>query len=137
MRIKNYIPFLVFIIFPFIIFAQSNDVVEGIVLGADKAVLENAVLRIGGTTAISLNDGSFYFDGIPSGKHGIEVTAMGYETLRDTIIKTDSEKLTLEIQMSPWTYDTTIELSEVTVQAKTVGQQLKEQPIRTVVINTQ
>lgn len=137
MRIKNYIPFLVFTIFPFILFAQSDDVVEGIVLGADKAVLENAMLRIGGTTAISLNDGSFYFDGIPSGKYGIEVTAMGYETLRDTIIKTDSEKLTLEIQMTPWTYDTTIELSEVTVQAKTVGQQLKEQPIRTVVINTQ
>ena len=114
------------------LFAQSNGQIEGTVYTSDELVLPYATVRIDDLTTKSGEDGSFHLDDISPGRHLLVVSAVGYESFSDTITKHASENLRLEIRLI--SSDQT--LSEVEILGKTETQRVKEQPIRTLVIDT-
>lgn len=113
-------------------FAQSANTIEGTVYTNDSQVLPYATVRMEEMVTKTAEDGSFRFNAIPAGKHHLVISAVGYELFTDTITKHASENLLLEIRLLP----TENTLSEVEITGKTETQRIKEQPIRTLVIDT-
>jgi len=112
--------------------AQITGSIEGTVFNEDNIPLSHVTISIGKTVTTSSDDGSFHFSDVPAGRHRLTLSAIGYNSFTDTITKHVSENLVLEIQMIP----NISTLKEVNVLGKTETQKIKEQPIRTLVIDT-
>lgn len=112
--------------------AQINGIIEGTIFDENNKPLPFASVGIGNTGTTSTDKGTFHFSNIASGSHVLSISAMGYEPFTDTIIKHASENLVLQIKMVP----AVSMLNEVRVLGKTEAQKVREQPIRTLVIDT-
>lgn len=114
------------------VLAQTTDLVTGYVHNENGIPLGDASVQIGDKGTIALPTGHFSLKNIPTGKHLLVVSAVGYTTFQDTITKLAQEDLVLQIRLS--TNDKI--LQEVTVVGKSETQQAKEQTIRAVVVDT-
>lgn len=133
MLIKNRYQLLLILICSFQnVVAQTSGVIEGAIFDENNKTLPYVYVSIGAATTISSDEGAFYFNSIPAGNHVLVVSAFGYKSVTDTITKHASENLVLEIKMVP----DVITLNEVNIVGKSAGQIVKEQPIRTMVIDT-
>src|SRR5690606_15769561 len=99
---------------------------------ANNQPLPFASIEIGNKGTTGSEKGAFHFNDISAGRHFLKVSAIGYETFTDTILKHASENMILQIRLAPLT----TMLNEVRVLGKTEAQKVKEQPIRTLVIDT-
>lgn len=112
--------------------AQTNGIIEGAIYDENSKPLPYAYVSLGNATTISSDEGLFHFNNISAGSHILAISAFGYKSVTATVIKHASEDLLLEINMVP----DVITLNEVQIMGKTAGQIIKEQPIRTTVVDT-
>jgi len=112
--------------------ARMSGIIEGTVFDANNQPLPFASIEIGNRGTTGSEKGAFHFNDISAGRHLLKVSAIGYETFTDTILKHASENMILQIRLAP----ATNMLNEVRVLGKTEAQKVKEQPIRTLVIDT-
>ncbi|RZF57997.1 TonB-dependent receptor plug domain-containing protein [Sphingobacterium corticibacterium] len=112
--------------------AQTTDVLTGYVHNEDGIPLGDATVQIGNYGTTALSNGYFSLKNIPTGKHLLVVSAVGYAAFQDTIVKLAHENLALQIRLSK---DDKV-LQEVTVVGKSETQQVREQAIRAVVVDT-
>jgi len=112
--------------------AQTTDMLTGYVHNEDGIPLGDATVQIGNYGTTALSNGYFSLKNIPTGKHLLVVSAMGYAAFQDTIVKLAHENLALQIRLSK---DDKV-LQEVTVVGKSETQQVREQAIRAVVVDT-
>jgi len=131
MRYKIYMLSVLFFLSKFIL-AQTTDVVTGYVHNEDGIPLGDATVQVGNYGTTALSNGYFSLKNIPTGKHILVVSAVGYAAFQDTIVKLAQENLALQIRLSK---DDKV-LQEVTVLGKSETQQAKEQTVRAVVVDT-
>ncbi len=112
--------------------AQTTDMLTGYVHNEDGIPLGDATVQIGNYGTTALSNGYFSLKNIPTGKHLLVVSAVGYAVFQDTIVKLAHENLALQIRLSK---DDKV-LQEVTVVGKSETQQVREQAIRAVVVDT-
>lgn len=112
--------------------AQTTDLITGHVYNEDGIPLGDVTVQVGDKATTALSNGYFNLQNIPAGRHLLEVSAVGHTTFQDTIVKLAHENLLLQIRLST---DDNI-LREVTVMGKSETQQVREQTVRAVVIDT-
>lgn len=115
-----------------VLFAQVSGSLSGVIINENGSPIAQATIKVADQTTLSRSDGSFKTANISKGKHLLQVIAIGYLTHIDTIYKDNNKDSILKIVLYP--EEKTIE--QVTVQGKTQLQQLKEQPIRSIIIDT-
>lgn len=131
MRYKTYMLSVLLFVSTFVM-AQTADVITGYVYNEDGIPLGDASVQIGNNGTTALPNGYFSFKNMSAGKHLLTVSAVGYSTFQDTIIKLAQENLALQIRLSA---DDRV-LQEVTVVGKSETQMAQEQTVRAVVIDT-
>lgn len=131
MRYKTYMLSVLLFVSTFVM-AQTADVITGYVYNEDGIPLGDASVQIGNNGTTALPNGYFSFKNMSAGKHLLTVSAVGYSTFQDTIIKLTQENLALQIRLSA---DDRV-LQEVTVVGKSETQMAQEQTVRAVVIDT-
>ncbi|WP_170852541.1 TonB-dependent receptor plug domain-containing protein [Sphingobacterium wenxiniae] len=124
---------IIFLVFN-IVFAQAQSVggIHGSIYTEKGQPLADATVRIGSQSTSSLSNGAFSINNIPAGKHAIQVSAIGYQTFQDSILKTAQDDLKLEIRLLA----NGQRIQEVSVTGKSETQQVREQTIRAVVVDT-
>lgn len=122
----------VFVFVSVFLTAQTTDLVSGHVYNEEGIPLGDATIQVGNKGTTALSNGYFSLQGIPAGRHLLEVSAVGYTTFQDTIVTVAQENSVLQIRLST---DDKV-LQEVTVMGKSETQQAREQTIRAVVIDT-
>ena len=112
--------------------AQLTQTIRGIIQDdASGNALEYATVSVTSISppkgAISDSSGQFTVSNIPVGRHEIQVSFMGYESviLKDILV-TSSKEVFLEIQMK----ENTTQLSEIVVKPKI----MKSEPLNTMTI---
>lgn len=131
MRYKIYMLSVLLLMSRFLL-AQTADLATGYVHNEDGIPLGDATVQVGNSGTTTLSNGYFSLKNIAVGKHLLTVSAVGYTTFQDTIIKLAQENLALQIRLSK---DDKV-LQEVTVLGKSETQQVREQAIRAVVVDT-
>lgn len=131
MRYKIYM-LSVFLFVSTFVMAQTTNIITGYVYNADGIPLGDASVQIGKNGTTALPNGYFSLKNISAGKHLLTVSAVGYSTFQDTIIKLAQENLALQIRLSA---DDRV-LQEITVVGKSETQMAQEQTVRAVVVDT-
>jgi len=111
--------------------AQVKDHLSGRIVSENGTPIGGASIQISKQTTASKDNGFFQIEHVSAGQHIIRISAIGYTTLVDTIIKDKNKELVLAYTLQPESH----KLEQVTIQGKTQMQQVKEQPIRAVVID--
>src|SRR5690606_8636328 len=132
MRNKIYILFALFLGSTHIMAQTSTDLVSGYVHNTEGIPVGDATIQVGDAGTTSLSNGYFSLQNIAAGKHLLTVSAVGYATFQDTLVTLPQENLTIQIPLST---DDRV-LQEVTVLGKSETQQVREQTVRAVVIDT-
>lgn len=132
MRNKIYILFALFLGSTPMMAQTSTDLVSGYVHNTEGIPVGDATIQVGNAGTTSLSNGYFSLQNIAAGKHLLTVSAVGYATFQDTLVKLPQENLTIQIPLST---DDRV-LQEVTVLGKSETQQVREQTVRAVVIDT-
>lgn len=93
------LPFLILSVCPVLLLAQSKATVYGKVL-SDSVAVPYASVGLLGTNlgAVTSEDGSFILADVPVGKYYIQVTAVGYEKIKQ-VVQVKNGKNQLEIKM--------------------------------------
>ncbi len=115
-----------------LLFAQSNDRIQGRVIQQDGRPIAEATIKIADQTILSRSDGSFNSTKAIKGRQIIRISAIGYVPHMDTLDMDNAKKVFLEIILYP--KENTID--QVEVRGKTQIQKLREEPIRSIVIDT-
>jgi len=114
--------------------AQNNNPgLSGILLDHEYEPVAGAVLSIEGIGSVTSDEqGKFSFLHINSGRLVLKTSHTGFETTIDTLIKNADQNLFVELRLFPLSN----ELNGITVMGKSENQKVREQAIRTVVIDT-
>src|SRR5699024_3225999 len=131
---SRYVPICLFLFISFFassfnVYAQEGGRVEGRVLSGKGSVIENVNIAIEGNLkgTSSDEDGAFTFSDIPAGSYTISASSVGYATSYRQINVKPGEVTKVVFTL----YETTAQLSEITVK----GEALKEKN-RTATVNT-
>ncbi len=112
-------------------YGQNGGRVQGHVYNKHNHPLADATIVFAGQTTSSDTKGSFFFPDTRIGVHQLRITAIGYKEYQDSITVTGQDQ-SLTIQLLE--EDHVIEQVEVTGRTET--QRLKEQAIRTTIVDT-
>ncbi|MBD1419982.1 TonB-dependent receptor [Sphingobacterium chuzhouense] len=115
-----------------LVLAQTTDFATGYVYNEDGIPLGDVTVQLGNNGTTTLSNGHFSLESIPAGKHLLTVSVVGYSTFQDTVVKLVQENLALQIRLSK---DDKV-LQEVMVVGKSETQQVREQAIRAIVVDT-
>ncbi len=111
-------------------FSQTGSTVSGQVRGKG-AVLPGVTIVLGLQSSQTDERGAFYFPDVRHGQYILVATAVGFKTFTDTIqVVGQEQQLNIELEPADRLID------EVSVIGKSATQQVKEQPIRAIVIDT-
>lgn len=113
--------------------AQNTASLKGTIYDQDSIPLAFASLQINNQVSWSGEDGTFYIKDIAEGLVHLQVSEMGYDTYTDSFVIHSGETRELEIYLN----SSVNNLEEVILIGKTSTEILKEQPIRTQVVETQ
>ncbi|PIB34781.1 hypothetical protein BFP72_04860 [Reichenbachiella sp. 5M10] len=113
---------LLFLLITTISVAQS---ISGVVADADGGALPGATVMLLGSSAGAAADidGKFLLQDLPSGKHKIRITAIGYEPIVRELITSPGKTTHVNIQLQ----EGATSLDEVTIVAKSEATQVREQ----------
>jgi len=114
------------------VYAQQQDYIRGKVLDQHQKPVGNATVQLNGQATSSLADGSFMLERIKPGTYSLVISALGFQSYRQAIQKNAAENLSLEISL----LEQINQLEDVYIEGKSATQQVREQPIRAVVIDT-
>jgi len=112
-------------------YSQKGVTVKGHVYDKDNQPVPAVTILLGSSSTATAEDGTFNFSNITRGDRVLRATAVGYRNYRDTI-RIGNQDQTLSIRMLREDQF----LDQVTVTGKTETQEVREQPIRAVVIDT-
>ena len=114
------------------VYGQSGTL-SGIITDQQGDILVGASVSIGDATSSQITDqaGAFIFSGLPAGTYVLRITHVGFAEYTATI-RFNGHDTELSIQLSP---QSTL-LEGATVTGKTETQQVREQAIRAVVVDT-
>lgn len=115
-----------------LVLAQTTDFATGYVYNENGIPLGDVTVQLGNNGTTTLSNGHFSLESIPAGKHLLTVSVVGYSTFQDTVVKLVQENLALKIRLSK---DDKV-LQEVMVVGKSETQQVREQTVRAVVVDT-
>lgn len=123
---------LFFVVITCSAYPQTDGRVKGQIVTQSGESVGNATIKIGTQLTTSQSSGYFQLQHIPSGKHFLQVSAIGYETFQDSVLKKQGEDLVLHIRLNA---ENRV-IQQIDVVGKTETQQIKEQPIRSIVVDT-
>ncbi|MEO0900726.1 MAG: carboxypeptidase-like regulatory domain-containing protein, partial [Bacteroidota bacterium] len=130
---KTLLYFIVYVAFSQVVKAQSatisgtvNDKNGEAIIGT-LIVLDNSNLG-----AVADENGNFYINNVPPGKYLMEITALGFKKIIQTINVSIDEKITIDIVLE----EATEELNEVVIVQKSKAEKIREQGYAVAVINT-
>lgn len=127
------ITFLLFLyIFTTTVYGQGSDGISGTIVNELGNPIKKATIQVAQQTLYTQENGSFQIANISVGKHIIRISALGYTSQTDTIDKLPNKNFIFNAIL----YPENRALEQVTVEGKTQVQQIKEQPIRAIVIDT-
>ena len=112
-------------------YAQSSVALRAQVLNTEQKPIANAHIQIGNNHITTTKDGFFSLNALSPGKHILLIQAADYSSRQDTLSIVAGEQLKLTITLSPKVEH----IEGVTVSRTAIGQ-LKQQPIRAIVIDT-
>ncbi|WP_052072365.1 TonB-dependent receptor [Sphingobacterium deserti] len=132
MPIRNLSKALLFISFllTHVAFSQTGLHIHGRVTARGNAVA-GATVVVGLSSQQADSLGRFQFSNLKSGEYVVLATALGYAEFRDTVLLSDKDK-SINIELAT----TNSRIDEVHVTGQSATQQVREQPIRAVVIDT-
>lgn len=114
-------------------FAQNSEgSIEGTVYDEQGVIIPFSELTLDGQVIYTAEDGAFQFKDVPSDAHVLKVEHPDYEPFTDTIETREAENVSLKIHL----ISSATSLDEVMIKGKSDSQLLKEQPIRTQVVET-
>ncbi|MEJ5053611.1 TonB-dependent receptor [Sphingobacterium sp. MYb382] len=112
-------------------YAQRAVALRAQVVNAAQKPIANARIQIGNTQLSTTKDGFFSLNTLTPGQHILLIQATDYSSRQDTLSIVAGEQLKLTITLTP-----KIEHIEAVTVSRTAAAQLKQQPIRAIVIDT-
>ena len=88
---------------------QTRVVLEGLVIEENGPGIEGAIVQLEGHgSVITAAGGRFRFEAVELGPHRVDVRALGYVALSDTIVVTRERVLTISLEIAPFVLDSLV-----------------------------
>lgn len=114
--------------------AQETGKIEGVIFSGENNVLEDVHIRVLNTdkVAISNKNGRFFIENVSFGDHILETSAIGFKSVKKSILVQASRSTVVEINLEEATFD----LSEVVVKGDGLNKRNRTETVSTINLKT-